>query len=488
MIKKILFRADGNSKSGLGHMYRLFALIEIYKKKFDFNFITREESTLSVIPEDYNSSIIKSNVTFLKEPDWFETNYDPNECLIILDGYHFSSDYQKKLKQKGYKIIYIDDLVESHMFADVVINHSLGVSKKDFNAESYTHFALGTKYALLRPGFLSIIHEDREVFNKNANNFFVCFGGADEFDLTLKTIKQLLKFPQIEEINVLLGGAYKHKEIFELANTCNKIKIKKNLNEREIIDLMTKSHLAIVPASTTLYELCAVNIPVLSGYFVDNQKKIYYSLLKENCIYGVGDFSKTTDNELFNEIESFLNKENYLDILNSQKRLFDDKIENRFLDLVNYLNVDLRTVIESDSMTVFNWSNDPVVRKNSFDSADILLENHEKWFLSRINNDNVIFYMMQYCEENAGIVRYEIKKDHAVIGITVSKEFRGEKLGSLFLIKSAKNFFEKVNLPIWAYIKKSNIPSIKVFEKAGYLLKQETQISGVESFIYTLEK
>ena len=29
--KKILFRADGNNNIGLGHLYRLFALAEIYK-------------------------------------------------------------------------------------------------------------------------------------------------------------------------------------------------------------------------------------------------------------------------------------------------------------------------------------------------------------------------------------------------------------------------------------------------------------------------
>ena len=36
MTKKIIFRADGNATTGLGHLYRLFALVEMYKNDYDF--------------------------------------------------------------------------------------------------------------------------------------------------------------------------------------------------------------------------------------------------------------------------------------------------------------------------------------------------------------------------------------------------------------------------------------------------------------------
>lgn len=32
---KIIFRADGNSNIGLGHLFRLFALVEIYKDVYE---------------------------------------------------------------------------------------------------------------------------------------------------------------------------------------------------------------------------------------------------------------------------------------------------------------------------------------------------------------------------------------------------------------------------------------------------------------------
>ena len=53
VIKEILFRADGNSEIGLGHLYRLFSLIEMLKEHFKFTFVSSENSTVNIIPNSY---------------------------------------------------------------------------------------------------------------------------------------------------------------------------------------------------------------------------------------------------------------------------------------------------------------------------------------------------------------------------------------------------------------------------------------------------
>ena len=70
MIKKIIFRADGNSTAGLGHLYRLFSLVAIVKDTLEFVFLTHETSTDSVIPDAYNKAIIPQNISTgrLKRP------------------------------------------------------------------------------------------------------------------------------------------------------------------------------------------------------------------------------------------------------------------------------------------------------------------------------------------------------------------------------------------------------------------------------------
>lgn len=49
--------------------------------------------------------------------------------------------------------------------------------------------------------------------------------------------------------------------------------------------------------------------------------------------------------------------------------------------------------ITVDSSRVYNLSNDPLVRINSFNSEPIIYENHVKWFNKVINDSNILFFL-----------------------------------------------------------------------------------------------
>ncbi len=89
MTKKIIFRADGNSETGLGHLYRLFSLVETVKDTLEFVFLTKEESTTSIIPNYYNLKTIPKNIKIEEEPKWLSECFSPKEYIIIADGYQF---------------------------------------------------------------------------------------------------------------------------------------------------------------------------------------------------------------------------------------------------------------------------------------------------------------------------------------------------------------------------------------------------------------
>ena len=49
----------------------------------------------------------------------------------MLDGYRFTLEYQKELKEKiNIKLIYIDDFAGDQLYADIVINHAPYVNPK----------------------------------------------------------------------------------------------------------------------------------------------------------------------------------------------------------------------------------------------------------------------------------------------------------------------------------------------------------------------
>ncbi len=334
MTKKIIFRADGSSTTGLGHLYRLFSLVEIVKESIEFIFLTHETSTASVIPNRYHKSIIPKEITIAEEPNWLLSNFSPQKHLVIADGYQFDSKYQKSVKEKGYKLIYIDDLAKEHMYADVVINHSPYLKEEHYTKEPYTALALGTQYALLRPLFLEQAKKESKI-NK-IDSAFVCFGGADPYNLTQKAVEGLLQIPEFKNIHVVLGGAYKHQDIFSLQEEYSQvIKLHKNLSEEELVSVMKHCNFAIAPASTILYELSCFKIPILSGFYVDNQELIYKGFTDNQAIYKGSNFKNYNAKDFTLRVKKILENSDYEEKINAQKILFDNKIASRHLNLIN---------------------------------------------------------------------------------------------------------------------------------------------------------
>lgn len=336
MSKKIIFRADGSSKTGLGHLYRLFSLVEIVEGVYDFVFLTHETSTLNVIPEKYKVVTIPKSIIIKNEPEWLMDNFSPDVYIIMADGYQFNTSYQKKLKEKGYALVYIDDLGKEHMYADVVINHSPYIQEKDYSREPYTKLTLGTQYAMLRPLFLEEAKKTKTI--TEIDTAFVCFGGADPYNLTLKAVKGLLLMSQFKKIHVVLGGAYTHNEIFDVEQThAGKVKTHKNLSEQKLINVMKQCNFAIAPASTILYELSCVKMPILSGYYVDNQELIYKGFFDNNAIYKGGDMKNYEINDFKTHVKTLLSDHKFSHQIEAQKTLFDDKIASRHLNLIKEL-------------------------------------------------------------------------------------------------------------------------------------------------------
>lgn len=329
LAKKVIIRVDGNSNMGLGHIYRGLAIAEMLKAQFDVVFIIRQTTTTIPIEDaGFSFRLIPDNIKLLNESEWLKDSLDSND-IIILDGYQFDENYQKKLKDNYFKLVYIDDLAQGNQIADFVINHNPGAKESDYETAKYTKLALGFDYAMLRPAFLEIAKHKRRI--QSINTAFVCFGGSDTYDYTFQSVKALLKINQFKKINVVVGEAYRNKEIFELSKRNPKINIRKNLSETELTAVMKASNFAIAPASTIMMELLAVGMPILSGYYVENQKRFYQYLKDKNLILGLGDFKDITLEKLNQNII------NLLDMPYQDKNIIDGFQKERFIEIIKTL-------------------------------------------------------------------------------------------------------------------------------------------------------
>jgi UDP-2,4-diacetamido-2,4,6-trideoxy-beta-L-altropyranose hydrolase len=325
----IYFRADANETIGLGHVIRSLALASYLKNEFECVFVIKKSS--ATIINTIKSSICNI-VQINNESDFL--NIINNKDIVVLDGYDFNLSYQISIKKNCFKLVCIDDIANRKFYCDMIINHAEGIKEENYDCQPFTKIFLGFKYALLRKPFL-LLKDNKNVTNE-ISSYFVCFGGSDSENFTKKTIEQLLNIDGIKKINIVIGGGYQYNEDLNILcksiNGCQ-VNLYKNVDAEEMVSIIQDSHLAIVPSSSTSYEALSVGIPIITGYTVDNQKKIYKSLVKQELVLGIGTFPIKN---LAKSIEIIKIKKNIM--IENQSHFIDGKSVERLLQKFKDLN------------------------------------------------------------------------------------------------------------------------------------------------------
>lgn len=470
MKPKIYFRADGNTKIGLGHIIRSRALADMLNSHFECIFLVQTPSAwlAKQIQESFKLITLPVTYDYTSEAKFITEKYLIGTEIIVLDGYNFNTEYQKIIKFKKTKLVCIDDMHTFHFVADAIINHAGGIKQENYSAETYTKFYLGTQYALLRKPFIEAAKQQRKI--EKIENVFICFGGSDSKNLTKKAVNACLKNQTIKKISVVLGDAYSHDDVF-LKNK-SKIKVHRNLSAQQLVQLMQKCQLAIVPASSISYEICAVGMFLIAGWYVENQKNIYHFLTTNNLAQGVDNFLN-----LENEIPNIDFKQEQL----AQQRLFFNKnIDRRIKAIFFDLLITCRSAVKNDAKLFFDWVNEKSVRENSFNSKPIIWENHQKWFAQKIDDKNCKLFVFEYLKTPVGQVRVDCQNNTGWINYSVDKNFRGLSFGKIIIQKTIEQF--PANFILNAQVKKENIASCRIFEALNFT-KQEKETL----FEYTLD-
>ncbi len=283
-MHKVYIRADAGTSIGLGHVIRCIALAQMLKNDFDICFFclaVPDKIATALAEENFKLKYITAESDFL--------NMLQAKDIVVLDGYGFDTGYQKKIKDAGASLVCIDDLHDKEFYADLIINHAPGVSKNDYKVQDYTEFALGSSYALLRSPFLKAALLNRQV--EKIDSVLICFGGADNKNLTNQALAATMNAAELKKINVVLGAAYLQEEtLMELVSSDKRIELYRSLSDEEMLLVMQQSGAAIVPASGILFETLAAGCIAFSGYYVDNQQAIYNGFKALNAIVDLGNF------------------------------------------------------------------------------------------------------------------------------------------------------------------------------------------------------
>ncbi len=342
MIKPALvFRADGGTSIGMGHITRCLALAEMLKN--DFNMYFCVQTPTPVIEEMIQKVIsqivpLPASTNYTDEGNRMRGWLDPTE-IVVLDGYHFKTKYQQAIKNRGCKLVVIDDLHSWHQVADVVINHAEGVPPSVYTKEDFTKLCLGLDYVLLRKPFLQPNLKPRKI--TAVKKVFISMGAADVNNITQKFTEALLQIKSIEEIHLMLGAINPNlKQIEKLIEENKQIKIIThfNISAEELAELLKKCDVSICPASSISLESCAIGIGLISGYTAENQMGNLLGMEKRKTLINFGDMNLLTVDEIKQRLSSvFIHPEQLNELIENQAKMIDGKSPERLLKVFKEL-------------------------------------------------------------------------------------------------------------------------------------------------------
>ncbi|MDP2628631.1 MAG: GNAT family N-acetyltransferase, partial [Nanoarchaeota archaeon] len=143
----------------------------------------------------------------------------------------------------------------------------------------------------------------------------------------------------------------------------------------------------------------------------------------------------------------------------------------------------IRDANEEDSEDIWNWRNDSVTRQNSRNKEEIPWENHVGWYVKALLNQNKKIFVGMDGETKVGRIMFDIIEGGlSEVGVVIAPEGRGRGYGSELIRIGSLEYFsreESIN-EILAEIQRNNPASIRVFEKAGYVKRENYKRYGEE--------
>jgi RimJ/RimL family protein N-acetyltransferase len=130
-----------------------------------------------------------------------------------------------------------------------------------------------------------------------------------------------------------------------------------------------------------------------------------------------------------------------------------------------------RPATPEDAGLLLDWRNDPHVRALSFSSDPITPEQHRAWLAGVLADRDRTLLVAEQAGAAVGTLRFDRSAARAQISITVGPDARGRGLGTQMIAEATE--LQLAAHPgladVLAEVQARNLPSLKAFERAGYL-------------------
>jgi spore coat polysaccharide biosynthesis predicted glycosyltransferase SpsG/CTP:molybdopterin cytidylyltransferase MocA len=258
---RVLFRVDGSTETGMGHVYRSLAIADALRdsSRAAIAFLMtahHAEGLRTVAQYGYPVRLAgeASPSTYLEQI----RDYAPD--VLVNDLPSLEAGYLEALSHLGATTVNLvdtlDDLERTEAYAQVI------VSVMNEDRETPENFYGGPAYAILRRHFGEMGREKQ--VRDTPRLVVITFGGSDPQGFTLKAARALAGLPEAIEIVAVAGPAFSYQREFEALQKqlARRVPLMRQV-EGHIADLMFEADLVLCSGGMTVYEVAALGTPGL---------------------------------------------------------------------------------------------------------------------------------------------------------------------------------------------------------------------------------
>ena len=492
MKHSIVIRTDASLAIGGGHVMRCLALAEELRRKGSaIYFVCRnlrgnltqqiEQAGFPVLTLSAPKSSFASgneHENWLEAPwkiDAQETSQAIQSTVgktdwLIVDHYALDERWEKAVRSVAKNLLVIDDLADRRHDCDILLDQTFTPNPAERYKSLVTPDAkllLGPKLALLRREF----SERRKTLspkNGNLNRLLIFFGAVDKSNQTAKALDalRLLNLPNLQ-IDVVVGLTNSHRETIQ-AKCAVSSNIHFHCPAKNMIELMACADLAIGAAGTTSWERCCLGLPAVVIQLAENQKLICGELHRVGAILCLGKKEIVSAEALADAVRDSINHSEKLRAMSEQAWNITDGLgAQRTSQWLGPLL--LRRASIDDAKLLWEWANEPIVRKNAFHTEPIPWATHMEWLTKKLQSPDCLIWVAHAGEIPVGQIRFDMSGPEATVDISIDARQRGHGFGLELLVKGlAKIFAAKSTNKIVALVKHGNPASQAIFVATGF--------------------
>ena len=258
--RRVVFRSDATKDIGLGHVMRCIALgSTLVERGWDVALATANP------PVVVKEAASEFGITCVP------TDAAGSPDLIIVDGYHFTTDFYDQLDRRGLVYAVIDDYARTTArHPALIIDQNPGVTVEHYGQwAAGTTFALGLDFALVRSAVRArrFAHDNTQSLGERGTQILLSMGGSDPRRWTVPIARALDRHDI--DVTVVVGAA--SADASDTLAQLQDLGCITICNPHEFVADLAVSAIAVVGAGTTLWESAALGTPSIGLVIADNQ-------------------------------------------------------------------------------------------------------------------------------------------------------------------------------------------------------------------------